>query len=112
MRQEEYLDEKGLIYPPRSYNLKNHMMDHYSDQARERIKKLEALKQEGFEPYPNDFKPTHLAGEIQKNYASHDREALEKHPVKVAVSGRMKGFRSFGKAAFIQLRDRSGDIQA
>ena len=88
------------------------MMDHYSDQARERIKKLEALKQEGFEPYPNDFKPTHLAGEIQKNYASHDREALEKHPVKVAVSGRMKGFRSFGKAAFIQLRDRSGDIQA
>ena len=87
-------------------------MKDYSDQSKERIAKLNALKKEGHNPYPNDFRPTNTAIEIHEKHKNEDKEALEKIKQTYKVAGRVMGYRSFGKAAFLQLQDRTGKIQA
>lgn len=86
-------------------------MKTYSAQSRERIEKLKAMKEEGVNPYPNDFRVSHTSLQLHQKYASYAREALEKETAMYTVAGRVMGFRGFGKAAFFELRDRHGKIQ-
>jgi lysyl-tRNA synthetase class 2 len=44
-------------------------------------------------------------------YGVHDNETLEEEHVEVCVSGRMMAKRVMGKASFVKLADRSGQIQ-
>jgi lysyl-tRNA synthetase, class II len=76
----------------------------------ERRKKLDALR-EGGNPYPNDFHRNALADELQQTYAAHENDTLEGENVEVSVAGRMMVKRVMGKASFIKLQDRSGQIQ-
>ena len=76
----------------------------------ERRKKLDALR-EGGNPYPNDFHRNALADELHHMYGGHENETLEKESVQVSVAGRMMVKRVMGKASFIKLQDRSGQIQ-
>ena len=76
----------------------------------ERRKKLTALR-DGGNAYPNDFHRNALADELQNMYGSHEHETLEGKNVNVAVAGRMMVKRVMGKASFIKLQDRSGQIQ-
>ncbi len=76
----------------------------------ERRKKLDALR-EGGNPYPNDFHRNALADELHHMYGGHENETLEKENVEVSVAGRMMVKRVMGKASFIKLQDRSGQIQ-
>jgi lysyl-tRNA synthetase class 2 len=76
----------------------------------ERRQKLDALRELG-NPFPNDFHRNALADELQHMYGAHDNETLEKERVNVAVAGRMMAKRVMGKASFIKLADRSGQIQ-
>ena len=76
----------------------------------ERRKKLDALR-EGGNPYPNDFHRNALADELHHMYGGHENETLEKEKVEVSVAGRMMVKRVMGKASFIKLQDRSGQIQ-
>jgi lysyl-tRNA synthetase class 2 len=76
----------------------------------ERRQKLEALR-EGGTPFPNDFHRNALADELHHMYGAHDNETLEQERVSVAVAGRMMAKRVMGKASFIKLADRSGQIQ-
>jgi lysyl-tRNA synthetase class 2 len=76
----------------------------------ERRQKLEALR-EGGTPFPNDFHRNALADELHHMYGAHDNETLEEERVNVAVAGRMMAKRVMGKASFIKLADRSGQIQ-
>jgi lysyl-tRNA synthetase class 2 len=74
----------------------------------ERRAKLAALRQKGV-AFPNDFRPTHHAADLQGQYGSHSREDLEAKPVHVALAGRMMLKREAGKkAAFATLQDSSG----
>ncbi|MDX9721199.1 MAG: lysine--tRNA ligase [Myxococcota bacterium] len=77
-----------------------------------RLDKLEALRQAGVQPYANDFRPQQQAGALQANFASLDAEALEARAEHVSIAGRIMAVRSFGKAAFIAIKDRSGSLQA
>ncbi len=70
-----------------------------------------ALLREGGNPYPNDFHRNALADELQHMYGAHENETLEKDNVEVSVAGRMMVKRVMGKASFIKLQDRSGQIQ-
>ncbi len=70
-----------------------------------------ALLREGGNPYPNDFHRNALADELQHMYGAHANETLEKDNVEVSVAGRMMVKRVMGKASFIKLQDRSGQIQ-
>jgi len=76
----------------------------------ERRKKLLALR-EGGNPFPNDFHRNALAEELHGVYGSHENESLEADAVEVSVAGRMMVKRVMGKASFIKLQDRSGQIQ-
>jgi lysyl-tRNA synthetase class 2 len=76
----------------------------------ERRQKLDALRGRG-NPFPNDFHRNALADELQHMYGAHDNDTLEQEQVTVAVAGRMMVKRVMGKASFIKLADRSGQIQ-
>ena len=76
----------------------------------ERRQKLDALRERG-NAFPNDFQRNALADELHHIYGAHDNDMLEKEQVEVAVSGRMMAKRVMGKASFIKLADRSGQIQ-
>ena len=76
----------------------------------ERRKKLGALR-EGGNPFPNDFHRNALADELQHVYGAQENETLESENIEVSVAGRMMVKRVMGKASFIKLQDRSGQIQ-
>ena len=75
----------------------------------ERRNKLAALRQQGGVAFPNDFRPTHKASDLQAQYGAIGREDLEALAVNVAIAGRMMLKREAGKkAAFATLQDASG----
>ncbi|MBT8103125.1 MAG: lysine--tRNA ligase [Gammaproteobacteria bacterium] len=76
----------------------------------ERRGKLDALRAEG-NAYPNDFRRNSVAEELHATFDSHDDDALREEHIEVSVSGRMMVKRVMGKASFIKLQDRSGQIQ-
>ena len=76
----------------------------------ERRRKLTALRESG-NPYPNDFRRNSLADELHQSYGKHEDEHLRGEAIHVSVAGRMMVKRVMGKASFIKLQDRTGQIQ-
>lgn len=76
----------------------------------ERRRKLDAWRESG-DAYPNGFRRNALAEELQQSYGGHEDEHLRGENVLVAVAGRMMAKRVMGKASFIKLQDRTGQIQ-
>ncbi len=79
----------------------------------ERRAKLAAMREQGV-AFPNDFRRTHEAGDLQAEFADADRwsnEALEAEGRRVALGGRLLAKRVMGKAAFGTIQDVSGRIQ-
>lgn len=76
----------------------------------ERRRKLDALRESG-NPFPNDFRRNALAEELHQSFGGHEDEHLREEDVRVMVSGRMMAKRVMGKASFIKLQDRTGQIQ-
>jgi lysyl-tRNA synthetase class II len=76
----------------------------------ERRAKLAALRNHG-NPFPNDFRRHHFAGDLQREYGEKTKEELEATPISVVVAGRMLLKRVMGKASFATLQDMSGRIQ-
>ena len=89
------------MYPCNVYCTHMATLQDYRD---ERLRKLVELKSFGVEAYPATAHRTHTA-----------REAVEKYDElagqSVTVAGRIDSIRSFGKLAFIKLRDMSGSVQ-
>ena len=76
----------------------------------ERRAKLRNLRALG-NPYPNDFRRTHLAADLHRDYDVKSNEELEPAATKIMVAGRMMLKRVMGKASFATLQDMSGRIQ-
>jgi lysyl-tRNA synthetase, class II len=76
----------------------------------ERRAKLAALRDQGI-AYPNDYVPTHRAGELHAKYEASSKEQLEAANVQVSVAGRMMLKRVMGKASFATVKDATGSIQ-
>ncbi len=72
----------------------------------ERREKLRAIRAQGV-AFPNDFKPTHHAADLQARYSEIPNEELEPQGVAVKVAGRMMLKRIMGKACFATLQDGS-----
>jgi len=74
------------------------------DYRNERLRKLAEIKNLGIDPYPaKSFRDTKIADVI-------DRFA-ELEGKTVTIAGRLTAIRSFGKLAFLRLRDMSGEVQ-
>ncbi len=76
----------------------------------ERRRKLDEMREAGA-AYPNDFRRNAIADELLETFADHDDDTLVEENVEVSVAGRMMVKRVMGKASFIKLQDRSGQIQ-
>ncbi len=76
----------------------------------ERRRKLDGLRERG-NAFPNDFRRNATADELHTTFEEHDHDTLIEEDVHVAVAGRMMVKRVMGKASFIKLQDRSGQIQ-
>ena len=80
---------------------------------RNRRDKLEHISQRGIDPFPPRYHRTHTAlGAVE---LFHVEEASNGHGARtaaVSVAGRIMSLRTMGKAAFLNLRDGSGKIQA
>ncbi|WP_334179418.1 lysine--tRNA ligase [Pseudoxanthomonas sp.] len=79
----------------------------------ERRAKLTALRGQGI-AFPNDFRRTDYAGDLQTQYDDADlwtAEALEGAGRRVKLAGRLMAKRVMGKASFVQIQDESGRIQ-
>jgi len=79
--------------------------------VKQRLEKAEELRKSGRHPYANDFKPELTCAEFAARYGEGSREALETVKRISTVAGRVMAMRSMGKATFLSLRDRSGDLQ-
>src|SRR3989338_3401484 len=80
----------------------------YTQARRQKIKEYEAA---GIQAYPQNIKPTHLASEIVNAFDAKSPEDLEQSEKQFSISGRVIFERSFGKAGFLKLKDRSGALQ-
>ena len=79
---------------------------------KQRRQKAAQLTELGVPLFPNNFRPRDLIGEMRNKYDQMDAARLEsREDVTFSISGRVIALRSFGKAAFLKLRDRSGSIQ-
>ncbi len=75
-----------------------------------RRRKLSALREQGGNPFPNDFRPDHTAGDVHARYGALDEAGLAAAP-SLAVAGRITALRDFGKAGFVRVQDRGDGIQ-
>ncbi len=76
---------------------------------RQRIQKLEALKEAGINPFPYSFKKTHSAQQLHDKYDK--LKAGEKTDKTVRTAGRIRTLRIMGKISFVDIEDSTGKIQ-
>jgi lysyl-tRNA synthetase class 2 len=77
----------------------------------QRQKKADALRELGANPYGNGHAPRHLAADLHTRYGAAPADEIARDPGDWSIAGRVLAVRSFGKAAFLRVRDRSGEIQ-
>jgi len=80
----------------------------------ERIKKIELLKAEGINPYPNNIQKGILSSEFLKACApllELSDEVKKDETVFFRLTGRLKLVRIMGKAAFAKIQDEAGLVQ-
>jgi len=77
----------------------------------QRAKKAEALRALGVNPFGNGHVPRNVARDLIRRYGDAPVEEIAKDPGAWSIAGRVLAVRSFGKAAFLRVRDASGEIQ-
>ncbi|MFO7984043.1 MAG: lysine--tRNA ligase [Desulfuromonadales bacterium] len=86
-------------------------MEEQNELWQQRLAKLDELREQGLNPYANDFPVLHTAADVRATHDNDDKDALEKCEERYVLGGRIMARRDFGKAAFIQLQDRTGRLQ-
>lgn len=76
-----------------------------SEQIQNRIKKLQELQANKYNPYEKvKYEPTHYSSDIKENFEYFEGKF-------VSVAGRMLSKRGHGKASFVDILDTKGKIQ-
>lgn len=73
--------------------------------------KAKALKDKGIDPFGQKYLRTHNSKDIHETYGVFDHDQLESMNVSVSIAGRIMLKRGQGKAGFMHLKDRDGQIQ-
>jgi lysyl-tRNA synthetase, class II len=85
-------------------------VEELNDLLAQRRKKLEDLKAQGLDPYPNKFEPTASSADIRAKYG-HLTPGSEDTSCAPVIAGRIMTMRLMGKACFAHLKDAHGRIQ-
>ncbi|MBN1142223.1 MAG: lysine--tRNA ligase [Deltaproteobacteria bacterium] len=86
-------------------------MEDGNELVAQRRAKAAEMRAEGINPFANDFRVLHTTEEIFSAHGEEDAAALEECHTEYALGGRVMARRDFGKAAFLQIKDRKGRIQ-
>ena len=82
-----------------------------TDQQEARIAKMNALREQGIDPFGKAFNRTSNSQLIKDEYGEKSAEELECLHAEVSIAGRIMQKRRMGKLGFIHLLDREGKIQ-
>lgn len=76
-----------------------------------RSEKLDRLRQQGIDPYPARYQRTHTIKKALVLLAKREANESPAQGRPVSIAGRVTGIRNMGKAAFLDIRDGTGQIQ-
>lgn len=82
-----------------------------NDQLKVRREKMQAMLDNGQDPFGHRFDRTHVAEELVKAYGELSKEELDEQNIEVTLAGRVMTKRGKGKAGFAHIQDISGQIQ-
>ena len=82
-----------------------------NDQEIIRREKLAKYKSFRVDPYGQAYKVSHHVLDIRKVAEKKSARALEKLDLQVSVAGRIMAIRRMGKASFVNVQDKTGNIQ-
>jgi lysyl-tRNA synthetase class 2 len=83
----------------------------WPEESEQRLQKLQQLREQGINPYPNRFVRTHTLGEIVAAYGEKPADELESLDAQVKIAGRVMTKRGMGKASFLTLSDGGATLQ-
>ncbi len=86
-------------------------MEKTSDLLQKRKEKIEELKKNKINLFPNGFIVSHTVRDI-RNVCRKRSGIIDGAGPVFTTAGRMMAINNFGKSAFIRFRDRSGQLQA
>ena len=86
-------------------------MREFTEQELVRREKLNELKTKGIDPFGSRFDVTTNSKEIKEKYADMSKEELHEVDIPVTVAGRIMTKRGKGKAGFMHIQDKFGQIQ-
>ena len=86
-------------------------MREFTEQELVRREKLNELKTKGIDPFGSRFDATTNSKEIKEKYADMSKEELHEVDIPVTVAGRIMTKRGKGKAGFMHIQDKFGQIQ-
>jgi lysyl-tRNA synthetase class 2 len=86
-------------------------MDEFRSLVIQRLRKIDELKKEGVNLFPNDFRAEKTSEDLVGRFGQATPEELKKVKESFSLAGRIMAMRDFGKAAFIHIQDRKGNIQ-
>lgn len=75
-----------------------------ADYRDERLRKLSEIKAQGINPYPSKSHRNTTIDKIINDFDKYDNK-------EVTIAGRITAIRSFGKLAFVKIRDYFGEVQ-
>jgi lysyl-tRNA synthetase class 2 len=79
--------------------------------AQQRLEKLERIRGQGVNPYPNSYHRSHTAQEAVALFERIESSAETSVSPELSLAGRITAIRFMGKVAFFDIRDSSGKIQ-
>jgi lysyl-tRNA synthetase class 2 len=82
-------------------------MQEFSNLEKQRLAKLEWLREQGIDPYPSRVERTHTIAAAIADFES----AQADQEVHVTIAGRLKSIRIMGKSSFADIEDGSGRVQ-
>ncbi|HEY9074681.1 MAG TPA: lysine--tRNA ligase, partial [Desulfobaccales bacterium] len=83
-----------------------------SDNIRDqRLQKLQELRDQGIDPYYNQFVPSHSLAQVIEEFGALTGEQLAGLGQKFRLAGRLMLLREFGKASFAHLQDGTSRLQ-
>lgn len=92
--------------------------EQYNRLIKQRLVKMEQLRELGVNPFRNGFAPLHTTEEVKKRFADvsppTEQEGSSQHLLaedRFQLAGRIVEYRSFGKATFVKIADRTGRLQ-
>lgn len=88
------------------------MEEKLTDQEQARVDKLPRYLELGVDPFGKRYDWTDRICDIRAKYGEEEAESLSEKAIVVNVAGRLMALRRMGKAAFANIKDEYGTIQA